>query len=68
MRSGTLLESLWWVQHVWAICFALSSLVLIVGASRTLADLRRDRDQASARARIDPLTQALSWAAPSTRC
>lgn len=46
--------------HGLAISFALSGLLLTIGLSDKMLQLRRDRDEASLRATVDPLTAMLN--------
>lgn len=49
-----------WLDHAVAGSFALAGLLLTVGLSDKMLELRRDRDRASRQATIDTLTGALS--------
>lgn len=49
-----------WLAHGLAGAFTLASLLLTVGLADKLLELRRDRDHASARARVDELTGLLN--------
>lgn len=48
------------LSHALAASFALSGLLLTVGLSDKMLQLRRDRDEASIRATVDPLTALLN--------
>ena len=56
-----------WLSHALAASFALAGLLLTIGLSDKLVQLRRDRDHASLQANVDPLTGALSRAAVERR-
>lgn len=49
-----------WLSEGLAGSFVLASLLLAIGLSDKLLQLRRDRDQASRQATIDPVTKALN--------
>lgn len=49
-----------WLGHGLAASFVVASLLLAIGLSDKLLQLRRDRDQASRQALIDPVTKALN--------
>ncbi len=56
-----------WLSHALASSFALAGLLLTIGLSDKLMQLRRDRDHASRQASTDPLTGTLSRAAIERR-
>ena len=57
--SGVLVGAAWF-SHALAASFALAGLLLTIGLSDKLLQLRRARDAASREASIDPLTGAMS--------
>ena len=56
-----------WLTHALAASFALAGLLLTIGLSDKLLQLRRDRDHASRQASTDPLTGVLSRGAIERR-
>lgn len=56
-----------WLTHALAASFALAGMLLTIGLSDKLLQLRRDRDHASHQASTDPLTGAMSRGAIERR-
>ncbi|MGY0798947.1 diguanylate cyclase [Lysobacter sp. A286] len=56
-----------WLDHVFPMTFAMSGLIIMIGLSDTMQQLRRDRDHASQLAGFDALTGAMSRQAIETR-
>lgn len=56
-----------WLVHAFPASFVLSGLILMIGLSDTLQQLRRDRDRASRLASVDVLTGAMSRPAVEAR-
>jgi len=56
-----------WVGHAFPASFVLSGLVIMIGLSDSLLQLRRDRDRVSRLARFDALTGAMSRPALEAR-
>ena len=56
-----------WLSHAFPASFVLAGLVLMIGLSDTLQQLRRDRDHASRLATFDGLTGAMSRPAIEAR-
>jgi diguanylate cyclase (GGDEF)-like protein len=70
VRTGEVL-GIWagpsWLIHAFPATFVLSGLVIMIGLSDTLQQLRRDRDHASRLATFDGLTGAMSRPAIEAR-
>ncbi len=63
VRAGEMID-LWvgpgWLHHALPATFVLSGLIIMIGLSDTLQQLRRERDRVSRKASIDLLTGAMS--------
>lgn len=56
-----------WLDHAFSMTVSMSGLIILIGLSDTMLQLRRDRDHASQLAGFDTLTGAMSRQAIETR-